>query len=95
MDLFKYYNNIEELYGYNKSYMIDKDAAKSSYLNGKLHNEDGPAVELISGYEEWYLHGKRHNEDGPAIEYPDGSKSWWLNGVKYSEEDWKQKVKDL
>lgn len=27
-------------------------------LNGKLHKEDGPAVEMKNGYKEWWLHGR-------------------------------------
>ena len=53
---------------------------KAWYLNGKLHREDGPALEYSSGTKEWYLNGKRHREDGPAVEHPDGTKYWFLNG---------------
>ena len=53
---------------------------KAWYLNGKLHREDGPALEYSSGTKEWYLNGKRHREDGPAYEYRDGTKKWFLNG---------------
>jgi hypothetical protein len=49
-------------------------------LNGKLHREDGPAVEWFNNYKIWYKNGKRHREDGPAVEYLDGTKSWWKNG---------------
>jgi hypothetical protein len=68
---------------------VDFDG-KSWWLNGKLHREDGPAVELSSGSKYWYLNDKLHREDGPAIELSDGTKSWWLNGINYSEEDWKK-----
>ena len=57
------------------------------WLNGKIHREDGPAVESANGSKEWYLNDKRHREDGPAIEYADGYKSWWLNGEKVTEEE--------
>ena len=50
------------------------------YLNGKLHREDGPAIEDASGYKAWYLNGNLHREDGPAIEDASGSKYWHLNG---------------
>ena len=55
---------------------------------GKLHREDGPAVERTNGYKEWYLNGKLHREDGPAIEYADGDKSWYINDIEYSEQDY-------
>ena len=56
-------------------------------LGGKLHREDGPAVEDAYGYKEWYLNGKRHREDGPAIEYTDGSKAWFIDGKELSHEE--------
>jgi len=28
------------------------------YLNGKLHREDGPAIEYYNGYKEYYYNGK-------------------------------------
>jgi hypothetical protein len=58
-------------------------------LNGKLHREDGPAVEYADGYKSWWLNGKRHREDGPALECADGSKFWWLNGKSMTEEEHK------
>ena len=60
--------------------------SKEWYLNGKLHREDGPAVEGAYGSKYWYLNGQRHREDGPAIEDADGSKYWWLNGKLHRED---------
>jgi hypothetical protein len=54
------------------------------YLNGKLHREDGPAVERSDGSKSWYLNGEFHREDGPAIEYSDGNKFWLFNGKEIS-----------
>jgi len=28
------------------------------YLHGKLHREDGPAIEFINGTKKWFYHGK-------------------------------------
>ena len=61
------------------------DGYKAWYLNGKLHKEDGPAVEHDNGYKAWYLNDIPHREDGPAIEYASGYKEWRLNGKSYSE----------
>ena len=55
-------------------------------LGGKLHREDGPAVEDAYGYKEWYLNGKRHREDGPAYERASGTKEWYLNGELHRED---------
>ena len=57
------------------------------YSNGRLHRENGPAVEYPDGTKVWYLNGKRHREDGPAIEHLDGTKIWCLNGEILTEEE--------
>ena len=62
------------------------DGNKAWYLNGRLHREDGPAVEDSDGTKVWYLNGKRHREDGPAIEYAVGGKYWYLNGKLHRED---------
>ena len=54
--------------------------------NGKLHREDGPAVEWANGGKEWYRSGKHHRDDGPAVEWANGYKEWWRNG-KFHRED--------
>ena len=59
-------------------------------MNGKLHREDGPAIERLDGYKEWFLNNNLHREDGPAIEYADGDKSWYLKGKKVTEEEHKK-----
>ena len=33
------------------------------YLNGKMHREDGPAIEWPSGDKWWYLNGNRLTEE--------------------------------
>jgi len=60
--------------------------AKEWFLNGKLHREDGPAVEYADGAKSWFLNGQLHREDGPAIEYADGDKDWFLNGQLHRED---------
>jgi antitoxin component YwqK of YwqJK toxin-antitoxin module len=60
--------------------MVQDCGTKEWYLNGKLHREDGPAIEYVSGTKMWYLNGKLHREDGPAAEGSGGTKEWWLNG---------------
>ena len=37
---------------------VSSDGAKFWYLNGKLHREDGPAVEYSNGDKRWYLNDK-------------------------------------
>ena len=66
---------------------IDSNGTKRWYLpNGKLHREDGPAIEWADGYKEWYRNGNLHREDGPAVEYANGTKSWYRNGNLHRED---------
>jgi hypothetical protein len=65
------------------------------FINGKLHNENGPAY--ISYYENGqieyqslFINGNRHNENGPAYisYYENGqicTKAWYINGKKHNE----------
>jgi len=41
----------------DKYTVIDSGTYKSWYLNGKLHREDGPAVEGVNGDKSWYING--------------------------------------
>jgi hypothetical protein len=70
-----------------------KDGTSKYYWNGRLHREDGPAIEWSHGTKEWYLHGKCHREDGPAIEWTNGDKYWYLQGKQYSEQEYWRRVK--
>ena len=75
--------------------MVYDDGDKSWWLNGKLHREDGPAIEYASGTKAWYLNGKLHREDGPAIEYAGGNKYWYLNGDYVTEEEHKRQTSPI
>ena len=59
---------------------VNDNGTREWYLNGKLHREDGPAIEYTNGDKCWYLNGKRHRKDGPAIEYANGETRYWING---------------
>jgi hypothetical protein len=56
------------------------------YKDGKLHKEDGPAIDCIDGSRKWWIEGKLHREDGPAVEFSDGTK-WWYKQGKCHRED--------
>ena len=64
---------------------IDSNRTQKWFLNGKLHNEHGPAIVWVSGAKEWYINGQLHNENGPACETADGSKEWYINGQLHNE----------
>jgi hypothetical protein len=66
---------------------IDNDGNKRwKNSEGKLHREDGPAIEHSDGSRSWYINGKFHREDGPAVERADGSLEWWSNGKLHRED---------
>ena len=48
---------------------------------GRLHRENGPAIEYTGGGYIWSRNGKFHRENGPAIEWPDGTKFWYQCGL--------------
>ena len=66
--------------------VVDANGYKFWYINGKLHREDGPAIEWANGYKFWYINGKLHREDGPSIECANGDKSWYLNNQLHRED---------
>ena len=69
------------------TYTVTVDGARTEWrLNGKLHREDGPAIETASGTKEWRLNGNLHREDGPAVEWSNGYNAWWLNGNLHRED---------
>ena len=47
---------------------------------GKLHREDGPAIEYANGPKEWWQNGQLHRIDGPAVEWTSGTKEWYQDG---------------
>ena len=71
---------------------IYKNGDEFWYRNGKLHREDGPAVEWTDGSKFWYRNGKYHREDGPAIEYANGDKFWYRNGKQRTEEKFNREM---
>jgi len=42
---------------------VHENGTKFWYLNGKLHREDGPAVEWANGTKSWYLNGEELTEE--------------------------------
>jgi len=63
------------------------------YFAGKLHREDGPAVEYSDGSKIWYKNDKLHREDGPAIEWSNGYKSWYLKDKYLTKAEFDKAIK--
>lgn len=59
---------------------ISEHGNKFWFKNGKLHKEDGPAVEYYNGTKEWHQNGELHREGAPAIETYSGDKYFWIKG---------------
>jgi hypothetical protein len=55
--------------------------------HGKFHRLGGPAIEYLSGAEEWYENGLRHRSDGPAAKFGDGTKFWRLRGIAFKNKE--------
>ena len=53
------------------------NGTKEWYKEGKLHREDGPAVEYADGTKEWYKDDELHRLEGPAVEFTNGNKEWY------------------
>ena len=66
---------------------FNDNGSRFCHLNGKLHREDGPAIEYANGDRYWYFNGQLHREDGAAVEYADGGRCWYLNGEEYTKEE--------
>lgn len=65
----------------------DCDCSWFENENGKVHNNDGPALFAhFIGSKEWIIEGITHREDGPAIIYSNGIQEWFLFGELFS--DW-------
>ena len=77
-----------------KTYKVDVYSNGTKYwsLNGKLHREDGPAIEYANGTKYWYLNGELHKEDGPATEYANGEKYWYLKGEQLTEAEFNKRT---
>ena len=54
---------------------------------GKLHNENGPAVIYTNGLKVYYWHGKKHRLNGPAVIPRIKKYSDWFIDDKYYPED--------
>lgn len=66
---------------------VDRDGnVRWKLLDGRLHREDGPAVEYVNGSKYWWFNGERHREDGPAVIRPGESEEWYLNDLRHRED---------
>lgn len=66
------------------------------YKNGKIHREDGPAIEWSDGSQYWYFEGNLHRKNKPAVIQMAGLCEWWENGnLNYRKVIDQTSIKDL
>lgn len=65
---------------------VHANGNKIWHLNGKIHREDGPAVECTDGTKRWYLNGKRMTEQEhkkATAKAPCSGKEVTIDGITY------------
>ena len=51
--------------------------------DGKLHRENGPAIEFLGSGKAYFIDGALHSDKGPAIYWPyEEDCHWYVHGVK-------------
>jgi hypothetical protein len=53
----------------NVKIRIDVFGHKAWYRNGKLHREDGPAIEYSNGFKVWYINGIEQEKTDLSIDW--------------------------
>ena len=61
--------------------VIDQHGTKTWYQHGKVHRDNGPAIERSNGDKSWYQHGKIHRAAGPAYKTASGTKIWYKHSL--------------
>lgn len=51
------------------------------FLNGFLHRDNGPAVEMTCGTQKWYQHSRLHRVGAPALICFNGIKEWYKDNL--------------
>jgi hypothetical protein len=60
--------------------LVELEGDKRWYKNGKLHRDDGPAIEWANGDKSWYKNGKLYMREGF------GTKHWYKNGKLHKDD---------
>ncbi len=61
---------------------VNKEGVKHYYLDGKLHRENGPAIEYPDNSPWWFINDEFRPEDEISLEQNTSSKFWYLNGQR-------------
>ena len=78
-----------------KEYKVEVSEYSTKWFNldGKLHREDGPAVECSNGDKYYFINDLRHREDGPAVELANGDKFYYIKDKLLTEEEFNNRNK--
>jgi hypothetical protein len=78
----------------NKSICLKLSDGTKHWIDeqGRLHREDGPALEHSSGDKRWFYNGKLHRLDGHAVEHADGRKEYWINYQNFEEQNFAKAI---
>ena len=76
-----------------KTYQVTVFNNRTEWMfEGKLHRENGPAIEYVDGAQSWLIEGKLHRSDGPAFISAAGHKVWYNMGrmvkIQYPDGIW-------
>lgn len=70
------------------------DGTVEHFLNGDLHNSEGPAAIFPDGSVEWRRYGLLHNLEGPAVIWASGALSYCIEDIPYDKDDYPEAVKE-
>lgn len=70
----------------DNNYFPEDGTLTAWFVNDKLHQEGGPAVEYASGTRIWCINGERHRDDGPAVEFANGDYGWYYTGERHRDD---------
>ena len=56
--------------------IVRENGSQEWWVNGQLHRENGPAVELADGQKQYYLNGVQQEKA------PEQQKSWWKKKLR-------------
>jgi hypothetical protein len=74
--------------GYDEIREEEGTGAVFYLLDGRLHREDGPAVELADGTEQYFYEGALHRDDDlPASVLSTGEREWYRYGAQHRDHD--------
>jgi hypothetical protein len=63
---------------------VEDDGTIVYTKDGRLHNEDGPAMVNPDGSVAYFIYGDLHNLQGPAITAPDGYTAYFAGGLRHN-----------